>query len=226
MSLNGRNKPLTIICPKGLKALNDQIIEVGNAFMSFPIYYHELESGTDHSIKLNGVHISAIEVTHRVTCFAYKIQEDEHPRKLDIEACKRYNIPMEYFKKIKAGDDYVTESGEIIKNDMLSFDPMKALTYAYITDTLYRPDLAPKFRDCDTVYHEATYLHNLIDRAGPTFHSTAQQAAEFARSAAVNQLLIGHFSSRYDQTDEHLKEAKAVFSNTFIAEEGKTFRIG
>jgi ribonuclease Z len=225
MSLNARSKPLHIICPVGLKELNDHIIELGNIYLSFPVTYHQLEAGKEHEIELHGIHIHAIEVSHRVTCFAYKVREAEHPRKLNTDACQRNNVPTEYFKRIKEGEDYISESGDVIPNTDLTFDPADPVTYGYITDTLFLPDLAPKFSDCDTVYHEATYLHNLIDRAAPTFHSTALQAAKFAKIASVNQLLIGHFSSRYDRTEDHLNEAKAVFPNTLIAEEGKSFPI-
>jgi len=68
-------------------------------------------------------------------------------------------------------------------------------------------------------------LHNLIDRAKRTFHSTAQEAAMFATQASVNQLIIGHFSSRYADSISHLAEASTVFDNTSVALEGKTFEF-
>ncbi len=65
------------------------------------------------------------------------------------------------------------------------------------------------------LYHETTYLKDLEDRATKRFHCTTIQAAAIAKTAGVKQLLIGHFSSKYDRLDEFEKEAREVFSEQF-----------
>ena len=92
--------------------------------------------------------------------------------------------------------------------------------YAFCSDTLYTPALAALVHGADVLYHEATFLEELRERAAQTHHSTARQAAELARAAQVGKLLIGHFSSRYKQLATHLHEAQAVFPNTELAIEG------
>ncbi|MBO6515686.1 MAG: ribonuclease Z [Bacteroidia bacterium] len=225
MSLNGRKTPLKIVCPKGLKDLHERIVELGNGHSTFDIEFTELDEERIYNLETSKWWVKAIPVSHRIPCYSYLFREKKHHRSLNIAACKRYNVPRSEYNKIKAGEDYVTPDGERIPNSELSDPPPKAIGYGYITDTLYRPDLTDEFAGCSAVYHETTYLHNLLDRAIKTGHSTALQAGEFAKKATVNQLLIGHFSSRYDEMSALLEEAKSVFPNTVIAEEGNSYEI-
>jgi ribonuclease Z len=75
------------------------------------------------------------------------------------------------------------------------------------------------------LYHEATYLKDLEERAASRFHSTTTQAASIALKAGVDRLLIGHFSSKYELLDEFLSEASEVFPQTELALEGLCFKI-
>jgi ribonuclease Z len=77
----------------------------------------------------------------------------------------------------------------------------------------------------DYLYHEATFLHELLPRAIQTNHTTAKQAGEIAKLAEVGQLIIGHFSSRYKETEPLLEEAQAVFPNTILAKEGLVLNL-
>lgn len=225
MALNGRKSPITIISPKGLQRFYKVYQETSDAHETFDIHFIELGTEQKQVITTPRIKITAIPVSHRLSCFAYKLEQVNIERPLNVEACEKYQIPVEAFKNIKLGEDYQIDPGKVIPNTELTFDSHEPISYGYITDTLFRPDLANEFSDCHTVYHEATYLHILIDRAIKTKHSTAMQAGEFAKKASVNQLLIGHFSSRYLSTDEHLHEARGVFPDTHIAEEGQTFEI-
>ena len=73
------------------------------------------------------------------------------------------------------------------------------------------------------MYHESTFLSKHQDLANKTTHSTALEASEIASKARVNKLILGHFSSRYKNLHEFKIEATSLFSNTFIAEEGKIY---
>jgi ribonuclease Z len=97
--------------------------------------------------------------------------------------------------------------------------------YAFCSDTRYQPELAELVHGVDLLYHEATFLDDLRERAATTYHSTARQAAELARTADVHRLLIGHFSSRYKQLEGHLQEARAIFAWTDLATEGLTVSV-
>lgn len=225
MALNGRKSAMTVVSPKGLKRFYDVYKETSDAHETFDITFIELENEKTQVITTPRFHVTAIPVSHRLPCFAYKLKQINIERPLNVEACEQYGIPVEAYNRIKSGADHHLPTGKVVSNSELTFEPQSPISYGYITDTLYRPDLAAEFSDCHTVYHEATYLHILIDRAIKTKHSTAMQAGEFAKKASVNQLLIGHFSSRYLGTEEHLDEARAIFPETYIAEEGQSFEI-
>lgn len=98
-------------------------------------------------------------------------------------------------------------------------------TYAYCSDTLYDTSIIPLIQNVDVLYHEATFMEDLVQRAKETFHTTAGEAAAMALKANAGKLLIGHFSSRYKTLEPLLMEAKSVFENTFLAIEGQTFDI-
>jgi ribonuclease Z len=102
---------------------------------------------------------------------------------------------------------------------------MQGRSYVYCTDTLFTPDISHWFRDCDLLYHEATYAGDHLSRALTTAHSTALQAGEMARLANAQQLLIGHFSARYKDISLLLNEARSVFPNTQAAVDGMTIEI-
>jgi ribonuclease Z len=225
MALNGRKTKITVVSPVGLKRFYEVYEQTSDAHSTFDVDFIELEAEKIHNLNTPRLSIKAIPVSHRVACFAYIIEQVNTQRPLNIQVCNSFQIPVTAYGAIKAGEDHITTTGQVISNTQITLDPAKPITYGYITDTLFRPDLADLFSHCHTVYHEATYLHNLIDRAIKTKHSTALQAAEFAKKASVNQLLIGHFSSRYLSTDDHLQEAKSVFTESLVAEEGQTFHI-
>ncbi|MDE6180227.1 MAG: ribonuclease Z, partial [Phocaeicola sp.] len=91
--------------------------------------------------------------------------------------------------------------------------------YVYCSDTIYLPHIADQIRKADLLFHEATFAQSEQARAKETFHTTAAQAGELARAAEVKQLLIGHFSARYEDEKQLLQEASAVFPNTLLAQE-------
>ena len=75
------------------------------------------------------------------------------------------------------------------------------------------------------LYHEATFTEEHAGRAKLTLHSTAQQAAEIAQKAKVKKLLLGHLSSRYENSEGHLLEATQIFKDTIVAEDGMVIEL-
>ncbi len=77
----------------------------------------------------------------------------------------------------------------------------------------------------DLLYHEATFTEEHVAEAAIAFHSTAAQAASIAQKAGAKRLIIGHFSGRYSDAEQLLAEARAVFPETFAAEEGRVEEV-
>jgi ribonuclease Z len=121
--------------------------------------------------------------------------------------------------------DVTLADGTILSSAAVSTAAPPPRRYAYCSDTLYMEGLSDRVRQVDLLYHEATFLHDMIDRARETYHSTALQAAQVARDAQVKGLLIGHFSARYKDLQPLLDEALSVFPDTRLAREGDRFSI-
>src|SRR6201999_4301318 len=146
-------------------------------------------------------------------------------RKIIKSKIAELGIPVEYYSAIKKGADYTSPEGTVYKNADITTSPEAPKTYAYCSDTLYNPNYFKQISNADMLYHEATFLNNMLDRAKMTHHTTALQAAQIAEMTNVKKLLIGHFSARYKTLNELLDEAQSVFPETELALEGKTFVI-
>lgn len=136
-----------------------------------------------------------------------------------------YEIPISQINNIKLGADWTAPDGTVVPNSRLVLPADKPRSYAYCSDTRYFKQLANSISGVDTLYHEATYDASSIARARQYNHSTAEEAATVAHDAKVKQLIIGHFSARYEDETILLDEARKVFPNTVLAAEGKSFDV-
>jgi ribonuclease Z len=94
-------------------------------------------------------------------------------------------------------------------------------SFAYCGDTAYFEEIIPWVSGVSLLYHEATFMQDLLHAAEAKFHSTAMQAATIAKKAQVQRLLLGHFSARYDDLLPLLNEAMMVFPESMLAVEGE-----
>lgn len=176
-------------------------------------------------LDLPSLTVESFPLKHRVPCVGYIFREKPKQRHLRGDMVKFYQISLFKIKEIKEGADYITPDGTIIPNERLTTDADPAVSYAYCSDTVYDPSLADVVRGVDLLYHEATYADDAEQKAVERFHSTASQAARIAVSANVGKLLLGHFSKAYNNEQTHLAEARRIFTNTDIANEGAVFNV-
>jgi ribonuclease Z len=223
-SLTTRTEDLHLYGPPALKEILDLQFKAANAVLSYPLHFHPL---TDAGIILDEkrVTVSCFPVTHRIECWGFLFREKEKQRKVDPDKAIEFGIPSAFFGKLKEGYDYVTKEGETIKNEWVTKSPPHPRSYAYCADTLYEEKILGTISGADLVYHEATYLDNMRDTATSRFHSTAKQAAMIAQKAGAKKLLLGHFSSKYEDLNLFYQEAATVFENTDLAREGVTYLI-
>ena len=226
MSLLGRKKKLTIFAPKGL----DKIIEL-HFKLSYSNLSYELNIVTLQSTKLvslfedDACQLFSFGLKHRVPCWGFKLIEKQGPKKIIKNMIEKYSIPFNSINDIKSGSDYITNKGELIKNNVLTTSSYAPRSYAYCSDTLFFPSLVNHVKEVDLLYHEATFHSDLSSKAKSTFHSTAQDAANVALKGNVKKLLIGHFSSRYKDLSVLKIDAAKIFNNVDLAIEGEKFKI-
>ncbi len=222
-----REKDLHIYGPKGIKEVINLQLKHSKSYAKFDLIFHELVSKESELIFEDAkVEVRTIPLHHRVYTNGYLFKEKENPRKLNIAVINQFDeIEVCDYNNLKAGRDFLLSSGEVLENAKLTLDPSKPLSYAYCSDTSYKPDIAEVIKDSDLLYHESTFLSDREDLALKTKHSTAKQAAEIASLSNVKQLVLGHYSSRYKDTSLFKKEAEEVFDNVELADAGKVFSV-
>ena len=223
--LLGREAEMHIYGPKGIKEAVLLVLKLGGAYTPFPLYFHELSGDTSEVLyEDDKVLVRTIPLRHRVYTNGFFFQEKEGERRLDMTAISNYpSIEKCDYQNIKSGKDVVLENGMIIPNEELTFAPHKPQSYAFCSDTLYFEALAEEIKGARVVYHEATFLKNNEELAAKTMHSTAYQTGLTAKNANAEVLILGHYSSRYNDIKLFKEEASEVFANVYLAEDGKKF---
>lgn len=226
LQLNGRKKPLKVFGPGVLK----EIVDMHLAYSETSIQYELDFISTRHDegeiiLDNNDITVETIPLKHGIPCTGYLFREKKRLRKLIKEKVEEVNVPVAYFTSLKKGNDYIGPDGAIYKNEILTVDSAEPKTYSYCSDTCYNENYFNQISNSTVLYHEATFLNNMLERAVETQHTTALQAGEVALKTNAKKLLIGHFSARYKTLNELLDEARTVFPETELALEGKTFMI-
>ena len=224
--LLGRDKEMHIYGPKGIQEAITLLLKLGNSWTNYNLVFHELSSKQPEVIYENSkVTVSTIPLDHRVYTNGFLFKEKLAARTLNIDAAQSYGIDKCYFQNIKNGKDIVLDDGRTILNKELTLDPPKAKSYAFCSDTAYKPDIVRLIKHVDVLYHEATFLDSQSELAPKTKHSTAKDAASIAKQAEVGELILGHYSTRYTSIELFKEEANEVFANVSLADDGKVFNF-
>lgn len=226
LGLMQKTKPLHIYAHEPLQEIFRMQIEMMGHQLPYEIIFKPLPLEGDELIcDTDRFSVHSFQLEHRGPTCGFRVEEKLTNRKINKEALQEYGIPMKFWNDIQRGKDYQTSDNVTIPNEELTISGPKPRSYAYCSDTRYTESILPFIDSLDTVYIETTYTDKEEKLAEERYHCTATQAATLAKKAGVGRLLIGHFSSRYKNLDIFLKEAKEVFPQTEIAEEGKTFEI-
>jgi ribonuclease Z len=169
--------------------------------------------------------VETLPLEHRVHCCGYLFREKPSLPHIRRDVADFYGVPVSQFNNIKAGAGWTTEEGEEIAHERLVEPADAPRSYAYVSDTRYMPALAECLQGVNTLYHESTYGEDNLLMAQKYNHSTARQAALVARQAGVGQLLLGHYSSRYEREEILLNEAREVFENSRLTNEMDVFDV-
>ncbi len=225
LNLLGRINPIHIYAPKELEDILELHFKISAKPFRFRIHFHPLNfEGKKLIFEDSVLQIFSFPVSHSVPCCGFLFKEVKKNRNIIKSKIKNKSIPFELLKSLKEGKD-VEYNNELLKSDEYTRDSPKPRSYGYCADTQFDPKLIPVIYNVDLLYHEATFLEEMKDRALKTQHSTAKDAANLANQAKVKKLIIGHFSARYNEIKKFEEEAKSIFSNTIAVNDGDTFEI-
>lgn len=217
----GRINDLHVYAPQELESILDAQLKLFCPSLDYKVIFHAVDTAQQAVIyEDRSLTVESLPLDHRVPCCGFLFHEKETARHILRDMIDCYEIPISQINNIKLGADWVTDDGEVIPNERLTSPGTPGRSYAYCSDTRYLPELVERIRQVDLLYHESTYTDDLADRAKLYYHSTARQAATIAKQAQVGKLLLGHYSARYECEDVILQEAKSVFPNSYLSDEG------
>lgn len=226
LGMLGRTSKLRIYAPKDYEPLFKQQVEFFMQTMEYEMEMIPVDTEKqqviyeDHSLT-----VETVPLQHRVPCCGFIFREKPTLPHIRRDMIDYYGIPVSQINNIKNGADWTNEDGDVIPNARLVQPADSPRSYAYCSDTRFMPGLKEKVKGVTVLYHESTYTAEQEDRAKIYYHSTARQAAAIAAGAGVGTLLLGHYSARYNDEQVLLEEAKAVFPNSVLSQEGMVFDV-
>lgn len=224
--LLGRTARLTVYAPEELVAMTKHQMDLFCNDMDYEVDFRVVDTTKQQVVyEDRSLTVETIPLDHRVKCCGYLFREKPTLAHINREMADFYHIPVSQFQNIKAGADWTTDEGEVVANSRLTEPAEQPRAYAYCSDTRYLPTLHERLKGVTTLYHESTYGEDNKQKAEKYCHSTAREAAMVARDAGVGQLLLGHYSSRYDDETVLLNEAREVFENTLLTDEMSVFDV-
>ena len=224
--LLGRTARLAIYAPAALEDMLKQQMQLFCHDFDYEVDFHAVDTSQQQVIyEDRSLTVETIPLEHRMPCCGYLFREKPSMPHIRRDMIDFYQIPTSQINNIKAGADWTSPDGEVVKNERLVEPADPTRSYAYCSDTRYIPTLPSRIKGVSTLYHESTYGEDNLLMAQKYYHSTARQAALVAREAGVGQLLLGHYSSRYEDEQVLLREAREVFENTHLTDENAVFDV-
>ncbi|WP_436515558.1 ribonuclease Z [Ekhidna sp. To15] len=227
MHLFGRQKELLLVGPPGLKEILQLQLRHSETSLGFQIRFVEFKPGESEVIMDHPKFtVTSLPMDHRVPCSGYLFKEKPKKRRINRKVLPEVQLSNLDILRLKDGEDILNEDGSVrYENKLITLDPNPSFSYAFFSDTRLRPELLETIKGVDLLYHEATFANDMKDRAIATYHTTAEQAAQFAKDANIGKLILGHFSARYKELDSIIDEARAIFEHSELAIEGTKFVV-
>ena len=222
----GRTAPLHIYAHGDLQPILRQQLDYFGQGLEYEVVMHPIDPTKNEIIyEDRSLTVTTLPLEHRVPCCGFLFKEKESLPHIRRDLIDMYGIPVSQINNIKNGIDWMSPDGVLIPAAKLTTPADAPRSYAYCSDTSYKADLASMISGVDTVYHECTYADEDKDRARKHYHSTASEAAKTAQDAKAKKLLLGHYSARYNNEQLMLQQARAIFHNTELAQEGSVFDV-
>jgi ribonuclease Z len=201
-------------------------LEIDGSKLGFGITFISLDGKTASLLfedKLIEIH--AFPLKHRILTNGFLIKEKTKEYTLLGEVFHAEGLSRTFIPKFKNGEDVIDENGITHYFKDYTTKPSPTKSYAYCSDTVYYEKVIPYIEGVNLLYHEATFTEPFKSRAKATFHSTAKDAAIIAQKANVKKLILGHLSARFENGNEHQMEAREIFENVEVVEDGNVYEI-
>lgn len=228
--MSGRKAPITIVAPTGIEAWICATLQHTQLHLPFQLVFVAAESLESWSHR--NFTVAAFALSHRVPSYAYSFTETAVPTELNVAKLDALGLPRgPLWGQLKKGLDVAHNGRMVLAKDVLTTE--SRTRKVVIGGDNDRPDrLADACKNCDVLVHEATYTSDLADKAALFGHSYALQVATFAAAAAVPNLVLTHFSPRYQfgsspQTLTSLRDeaARVYAGKLFLAEDLVRYRL-
>ena len=223
--LFGRTIPLHIYGPEPLESIILQQFKASETHLQYDLIFHHLE-GEQLLYDDPQLQIFSFPLKHSIPTWGFRFQEKENDEKrLDKDFVAKYRPKIWEMRKVKKGADYISPEGQVFKNEDITVDGPPPRSFAYCSDTLYDEDIISYIKGVNLLYHEATFDSATSEKASEKMHTTASQAAQIAKKAGAQSLLLGHFSARFVNLSPLLDEARAIFPQTQVSKQGRTYEV-
>ena len=217
MSMQNRTELLEIFGPSGIEEFIAANIKVLNFGLSFPILINIIKD--EKIFEDEKFSIRTCKANHSIVAFSYLFKEKDKPGRFNVEKAKELGIPEgELWNKLQNGNE-ITVNEKIIKPEQVLGEKRPGKKIGISGDTMPTKELEEFFEECDYLVFDSTFLEAEKQKAQDTCHSTAKQAATVAKNAKVKHLVLTHFSARYRDEVEHLREAKEIHDSVITAKD-------
>jgi len=226
MHLVGRKTDLHLYGPSDLEEILSIQFRCSDTVLRYNLIFHPTNPQAEEVIfESPAFKVTSFPLTHRIACTGFRFDEGRRSATIIGELVEKIDIPKVYISRLKKGIDYTAPDGTVHKASELTTPAPASRSYAFCSDTVRVSDYLPSIKGVDLLYHESTFLHEMVDRAKETLHTTALEAAEIAIEVGAKKLLLGHYSARYRDLQPLLEEARSIFPSTQLSVEGKWFAV-
>ncbi|HEX5456925.1 MAG TPA: ribonuclease Z [Candidatus Nitrosotalea sp.] len=215
MSLQNRTESVDIYGPTGIEEFIAANLKILNFGLTFPVRITRIKEGL--VLDDSGYNVHVCEAEHSIPAYSYRFTEKDRPGRFYPEKAKALGIPEgKLWSELQSNKEIIV-NGKVVKPSDVMGEKRRGIKVGISGDTRPTGKLEAFFSGCDYMTFDSTYSDVLRDKAKENFHSTAKEAAELAKKAGVLNLILTHFSARYEETDELVNEAKTVHDSVTAA---------
>jgi ribonuclease Z len=215
MSLQNRTESVDIYGPTGIEEFIAANLKILNFGLTFPVRIIRIKEGLVFEDSTYSVHVC--EAEHSIPAYSYLFTEKDKPGKFYPQKAKELGIPEGKLWHELQNDIEIKIGDKTIKPSDVMGEKRKGKKIGISGDTRPTQKLEEFFKDCDYMTFDSTYSDTLRDKAKENYHSTAKEAAELAKRARVSNLILTHFSARYEDVKELVNEAKTIHDSVIAA---------